>query len=92
MTLVTTALLTIIVFHLSQEDALPAVGYLVKADLYFMAAYVLTFCLIMESIAINRLQKNGHELLAKKIDRHFARVILPCTVLSLIYFVVTTIL
>ena len=36
LTLVMTALLSVVVFHLSQNDGLPNVGYLMRADQYFM--------------------------------------------------------
>ncbi len=80
LSLVMTALLSILVFHLAQEEAWPNVGYLVSADKYFMTAYILTFTLIFESIVANWLVIHKRETLAAKLDHGVAVVIVPLVV------------
>ena len=75
--LVMTALLSILVFHLSQEEAWPNVGYLVSADKYFMSAYILTFTLILESIVANWLVIRKRDSLALKLDFVSAVTLVP---------------
>lgn len=53
--LVTSALLSVLVFHLTQMSALPPVGYLIRIDQYFIAAYVTMLALIGVVIASDRL-------------------------------------
>lgn len=54
--LVTSALLSVLVFHLTQMSALPPVGYLIRIDQYFIAAYVTMLALIGMVIASDRLE------------------------------------
>lgn len=75
--LVMTALLSILVFHLAQEEAWPNVGYLVSADKYFMSAYILTFTLILESIVANWLVIRKHDAMALKLDFVSAVTLVP---------------
>jgi len=89
MALVMTALLSVLVFHLSQGDALPAVGYMVKADQYFITTYALLFILILLSIGVNMLAKFEHEELAKTIFRRSGFVMIPAVVIIFGYITIT---
>jgi hypothetical protein len=51
-TLVLTALLSTLVFHVSRADALPHVGYLTLADYYFVASYCFMTFNIAGTVAI----------------------------------------
>jgi ABC-type branched-subunit amino acid transport system substrate-binding protein len=83
--LVMTALLSILVFHLSQEEAWPNVGYLVAADKYFMTAYILTFALILESIVANWLVIRERTSAAAKLDFGMAVTVVPVTIAIFAY-------
>ena len=78
--LVMTGLLSILVFHLSQEEAWPNVGYLVSADKYFMSAYIIIFTLILETIIANWLVIRDRQAMAAKLDFGMAAVIIPLTI------------
>ncbi|MEJ2717824.1 MAG: ABC transporter substrate-binding protein [Deltaproteobacteria bacterium] len=51
-TLVLTALLSVLVFHMSKADALPNVGYMTLADKYFVFAYLIMTVSILANIWI----------------------------------------
>jgi branched-chain amino acid transport system substrate-binding protein len=87
--LVMTALLSLIVFHLSQGESLPSVGYLVKADQYFMVSYVLMFTLILNTITVNILVRRESLTLARKLDCWFAAIVIPIAVVTLFVLTVT---
>lgn len=89
LTLVMTSLLSILVFHMSQSEALPSVGYMIKADQFFMVAYILLFSLVTMTIAVNILVKIGNEKLAKMIDRFFAYVFIVSVPISFGYLLIT---
>ena len=74
LTLTMTALLSILVFHLAQGESLPSVGYLMKADQYFIATYILMFSLIFEVIAVNALHDKVAENKLLWLERIFAVV------------------
>ena len=88
--LVMTALLSILVFHLSQEEAWPNVGYLVAADKYFMSAYILTFALILESIVANWLVIRERQTMAAKLDFGTAVVVVPLSFVIFTYITYTS--
>lgn len=89
MTLVMTALLSILVFHLAQAEALPSVGYLMKADQFFMATYILVFALIIKTVGVNSLVKMDKDTAGMWIDRIFAIIFVP---LSLLVYGLLTVL
>jgi len=89
--LVMTALLSVLVFHLSQEEAWPNVGYLVAADKYFMTAYILTFALILETIMANWLVIRDRTELAVKLDFLVAVVTVPLITAIFAYITVVSI-
>jgi TRAP transporter TAXI family solute receptor len=70
------ALLACVVFHLSQADQLPEVGYLIAADKFFMSAYALVVLALVEITAINGLYHKNRTPLALRIDR-VARWLFP---------------
>ena len=72
MTLVMTALLSILVFHLAQGESLPSVGYLMRADQYFMVTYVLMFLLIVKTVLVNATLDQVPEERMKRFERWFA--------------------
>ncbi|MFB6356454.1 MAG: ABC transporter substrate-binding protein [bacterium] len=47
------ALLSLLVFHMTQSSNLPNVGYLTKADLFFITAYIWIFLLLVKLLAIH---------------------------------------
>ena len=89
MTLVMTALLSVLVFHLSQGETLPAVGYMVKADQYFIVSYVILFTLIIMTIGVNMLINWGKTELAQSVFRISSYVMVPLTVLVFLYLSLT---
>ncbi|HIF33312.1 MAG TPA: hypothetical protein EYQ75_16910 [Planctomycetaceae bacterium] len=89
MTLVMTALLSVLVFHLSQGETLPAVGYMVKADQYFIVSYVILFTLIFLTIGVNLLINWGKTELAQLVFRKSAYAMVPLTVLVFLYLSLT---
>jgi branched-chain amino acid transport system substrate-binding protein len=78
--LVMSSLLGVLVYHMAQARALPQVGYLMRADLYFVVAYFLLFALILGLNAVNLLIAHGKEQTADRLDlylrRYFAVVML----------------
>ncbi len=72
LTLTMTALLSILVFHLAQGESLPSVGYLMKADQYFIATYILMFSLISEVILVNVLDDRIADNKLIWVERIFA--------------------
>ena len=85
LTLVMTALLSVLVFHMSQGDTLPAVGYMVKADQYFIISYVVLFTLILLTIGVNMLMSQGKAELSQSIFRVASYVIIPLTATGFLY-------
>jgi branched-chain amino acid transport system substrate-binding protein len=84
MTLVMTALLSILVFHLAQAEALPAVGYLMRADYFFMITYVLVFTLTIKTVVVNVFVSADKDSVARWIDLVFAVVFLPLSAVAYI--------
>lgn len=89
MTLVMTALLSVLVFHLSQGETLPAVGYMVKADQHFIVSYVILFTLILLTIGVNMLINWGKAELAQSVFRFTAYALVPLTMVVFLYLSVT---
>ncbi len=67
--LVMTALLGVLVFHMSQGDKMPNIGYLMKADLYFIYSYVYLLMLIINTITVNLFVKKGKTAFARTLER-----------------------
>ena len=82
MTLTMTALLSILVFHLAQGDALPNVGYLMRADEYFMVTYVLMFLLIVKTVLVNAANDRMSDGVLRWIEGLFNLAFVPITVVT----------
>jgi hypothetical protein len=57
--IVITALLSCVAFHVSQSSSLPQVGYLVKADLFFLLSYAFVFFALASVVLGNRWTHSG---------------------------------
>lgn len=74
--IVITALLACVAFHMSQANSLPEVGYLVKADVFFLLSYGFIFFALAAVVGANRLVHVGKPQRAEWwIDR--LRLLLP---------------
>ena len=82
LTIVMTALLSILVFHMAQGDSLPNVGYLVMADIYFILSYVLMFALIINIVYVNRLAWQGNVVQARQHNKIFSWFFVPIAIIS----------
>jgi hypothetical protein len=71
-----TSLLSAVALHISQADALPAVGYLVVADKMFILFYLVIFSALVQTVAANNYAKTGNIEMAARLDRVF-QVIFP---------------
>lgn len=71
-----TALLSAIAFHISQSNALPKVGYLVAADIFYLLSYAVIFLTLVQVIVAHVVYHHGYRERAAQIDR-YARVIFP---------------
>jgi hypothetical protein len=85
-TLGVTALLSAIAFHISQSNQLQNVGYLIKADWFFVATYLLIFLTISESILVNAISNSGNHFISLIIDR-ISAFVFPIITFSAIYFI-----
>ena len=84
-TIVMTALLSVLVFHDAQSDSLPNVGYLIKADIYFIITYVLMFGLIINTVVVNQISRKQGASSATKMNRWFSWVLLPLMILAFVF-------
>ncbi len=82
LTLVMTALLSVVVFHLAQQEGLPNVGYLMRADQFFIVSYVLLFVLILQTILVNMLISMVKPAVLKTVELVFAAIFLPVVFLA----------
>lgn len=89
--LVMSSLLGVLVYHMAQARALPQVGYLVKADLYFVVAYILLSMLVLGLNVINLLLYQKKEEQAAKLDRWLQTVFVAGAILSYIVLTATAI-
>jgi hypothetical protein len=86
--LVMSSLLGLLVYHMAQARALPQVGYLMKADLYFVVAYALLAILVLGLNAVNLLVAHKKDQAADRLEwilhRFFAAgVVLAYLVLTI---------
>jgi hypothetical protein len=77
MTITMTALLSILVFHLAQGESLPSVGYLMRADQFFMSTYLLMFALIAKTIVVNALNTKIDDKFLVWGERIFTLLFVP---------------
>lgn len=80
-----TALLSILIFHMSQKSTLPAVSYLMKVDYYFIFSYVFMMILVLFIIIISRFSKMDKENISRKVkilNRRFTWIFVPAVLLT----------
>ncbi|MFZ2959885.1 MAG: hypothetical protein WA705_23650 [Candidatus Ozemobacteraceae bacterium] len=75
-----TALLSAVALHISQADALPAVGYLVMADKIFILYYIVILSALVQTVMVNTYAKKNYLRTADRIDRIF-RYIYPAALI-----------
>jgi len=75
-----TSLLSAVALHISQADALPAVGYLVIADKIFILFYLVIFSALVQTVIANNLSKSGKPKESQRLDDFF-RVAFPAALL-----------
>lgn len=83
-------LVGILLYHMSQKNSFPKVGYAIIADYYFLIAYVFVVGLIISIIGTQTLQGQGHKERAKKLNRQLA--LSAITGVVLIYSAITILL
>lgn len=66
-----TSLLSAVALHISQSDALPAVGYLVVADKVFILFYIIIFSALVQTVIANNYQSAGNLEAASRLDQTF---------------------
>lgn len=66
-----TALLSAVALHISQADALPAVGYLVMSDKIFILFYVVIFSALVQTVVNNSFVKKNNIEKAIRLDSFF---------------------
>ncbi len=66
-----TALLSAVALHMSQAEALPAVGYLVMADKIFILFYVVIFSALVQTVINNNYAKRRRFDVAIYLDKIF---------------------
>lgn len=71
-----TALLSAIAFHISQSNALPKVGYLVAADIFYLLSYAVIFLTLVQVLIAHVVYQHGYPERAAWLDR-VARVVFP---------------
>ena len=65
-------LVGILVYHMSQKNAFPKVGYTMVADYYFLTAYLLVVAMIVGIIFTQTLMSKGQKDEAKRWNRRFS--------------------
>ncbi len=65
-------LVGLLVYHMSQKNSFPKVGYAVTADYYFIVAYVFIVVLMVNIISVQNLWSSGAKESAKKRNRVFS--------------------
>jgi ABC-type branched-subunit amino acid transport system substrate-binding protein len=80
--LIMSSLLGMLVYHMAQARALPQVGYLMKADLYFVVSYVLLAILVLGINVVNLLFSRGETQRAAKLDARLHWVFIAGVVLA----------
>jgi hypothetical protein len=80
--MVMTAFLGILVYHIAAARSLPQVGYLTRTDLLFGVADLLIFLLVIEVNVVNRLFHLKHVAAAKWIDRAAVFTFLPISLVA----------
>ncbi len=59
------ALIGILLYHMTQKNAFPKVGYSMIVDKYFLLAYVFVVMMIFSNMTVQRMMSQGHKEQAK---------------------------
>ncbi|MFC1708037.1 TAXI family TRAP transporter solute-binding subunit [Planctomycetota bacterium] len=74
--IVITALLSCVAFHITQADNLPDVGYLVTADKFFIVSYTVIFFSLLEVVLENHYHHSEQHNRAALVDK-ISRILFP---------------
>jgi flagellar biogenesis protein FliO len=80
-----TALLSILVLQLSQQQVLPKVGYLMKSDLFFIFSYLFLLLLILYIIWVNNHFSSDRITQARINSKRFTMIYLPTALLTYLF-------
>ena len=64
-------LVGILVYHMSQKNSFPKVGYIMTADYYFLVAYAFVVAIMICIIFTQTLMASGQKELAKRWNKWF---------------------
>jgi len=79
-----TALLSAVAFHMSQTNSLNNIGYLIKADYFFMLTYWLILLSLTEAVIAKNLLRAGHPKRAHSLDIYASLMYLLIIAVSLL--------
>ena len=65
-------LVGVLVYHMSQKNSFPKVGYTMFADYYFLVAYLFVITMILCIIKVQMMVSAGEKERAKKVNRQLA--------------------
>ena len=85
-----TSLLSAVALHISQADALPAVGYLVVADKMFILFYIVIFSALVQTVVANNCAKRGQKETAAMLDDVFRYAYILSLVLGAVIIGITS--
>lgn len=77
-----TATLALLVYHMSQKAVMPKVGYIMKADLYFVCSYIFILLLIAMLVSAQYFIARDKKSIAEMINKRFAFIFIPALLLS----------
>jgi ABC-type branched-subunit amino acid transport system substrate-binding protein len=81
-------LIGVLVYHMSQKNSFPKVGYTLTADYYFIVAYIVIIILMINIITVQMMVSAGHKEQARKRNRLFS--VGAFLAVALIYAAMTT--
>ncbi len=82
------ALLTCVAFHTFQSDSLPAVGYLVAADKFFLLSYLVILLALMATVWCHRVHSRGDVQRARRLAARFRWLFPPLYFLPMLILLV----
>ena len=83
-----TALMSILVYYMAQKASLPKVGYLIKADYYFILAFLFILTIqIINVFVVNILVNKDHKPQAESLNRRFTLYFIMASVAA--YLILT---
>ena len=68
--LATRNLLLFVAFNFTISNDLPRLGYLTTMDAYLAGMFIITSLVVLENVALKRLQDNGQEQLVQRLDSY----------------------